>query len=85
MTATTVPTPLLFIIWHREQRKGARWRKAGRAGTHAEAVTLIGGKGDWHIAPVFDPVLAGSEGIESENATGATPGPFPSVIIGPGA
>ncbi len=63
MIATTdVPKsaePVLFQIWHREQTKGARWKKAGRASTHAEAITMIGGKGDWWIGTLRDARLAG--------------------------
>jgi hypothetical protein len=50
--------PLLFVIWYRAPGKGQRWRKAGRASTHAEAVAMIGGAGDWHITPLFDADLA---------------------------
>lgn len=33
--------------------EGGRWKKVGRAATQAEALTLIGGPGDWHLRPVF--------------------------------
>ncbi|AMV23768.1 hypothetical protein VT84_05105 [Gemmata sp. SH-PL17] len=54
----TVPQPVLYVIWHKPHGKGQRWRKAGRAATHAEAFALIRGKGSWHIAPIHDPALA---------------------------
>jgi hypothetical protein len=60
MTPRTTDTePVLFQIWYRAPAKGSRWVKAGRASTYAEAVAVIGGKGDWHIAPLHNPDLAG--------------------------
>lgn len=56
-TATAEPT--LYVIWYRAPGKGQRWKKAGRTTTYAEALTLIGGAGDWHIAPLRDKRLAG--------------------------
>jgi hypothetical protein len=50
------PTPLepvLYVIWYRAG-SGRRWKKVGRTATHAEAVTLCGHRGDWHIAPLYD-------------------------------
>lgn len=44
--------PVLFLIWFRE-RTGCPWRKAGRVTTYTEALTVIGGSGDWHVQPVF--------------------------------
>ncbi len=43
--------PLYYEVWFRAP--GDRWRRIGRAGTHAEAVTLCGSKGDWSIRPVY--------------------------------
>jgi len=62
MSTNTAPPaePVLYVIWHREG-KGRRWRKAGRVSTHAEAVAMIGGKGDWHIAPLYDQRLDGEQ------------------------
>lgn len=60
MNAKPIAEPVMFIIWH--SRPGEKkWHRAGRAPTHAEAVTLIGGRGDWHLAPIYDPRLAGDQ------------------------
>jgi hypothetical protein len=56
MTTSTEPTA--YVLWHRAPQKGARWRKVGTAGTHAGAVRLMSGTGDWHIAPLYDERLA---------------------------
>jgi len=60
LLAKPLPIPVLFIVWYR-QGKGYRWRKAGRYSTHAEAMAATGGKGDWHIAPLHDSTLAGTD------------------------
>jgi hypothetical protein len=60
--------PVLFIIWHRTG-PGHRWVKAGRTETHTEALTLIGGPGDWWISPLYDKRLA------DEGETVGTPFP----------
>ncbi len=69
-TATTPAEPVLYQLWHRPPGKRQRWRKAGRTSTRAEALTLIGGPGDWHIAPLYDSRLAG------ENRDTKRPGLF---------
>jgi len=61
MTAMTtykaVPTdPVLYVLWHRAPG-GKRWHKAGLTSTHAEALLLCRGSGDWHIAPLYNPAL----------------------------
>ena len=46
-----LPLPA-FVVWYRENRRGARWRKVGTVPTFAEAVRLIVGPADWRIAEV---------------------------------
>lgn len=71
----------MYQIWYRAPGKGHRWVKAGRASTHAEAVAMIGGPGDWHIAALYNADLA-SGGLFADADTAAadrpaiaTPGP----------
>jgi hypothetical protein len=59
--------PVLFVIWYRPE-KGHRWVKAGRTSTHAEAVAMIGGKGDWHIAPLYNADVGGDGLFADESA-----------------
>jgi hypothetical protein len=60
MKTTTTTEPTLYVIWHRAG-KGKRWKKAGRASSRAEALTMIGGSGDWHLAPLHNERLAGED------------------------
>lgn len=52
------PEPSLFVVWHKAPGKHKRWKKVGAAPTHAGAVRLVSGAGDWHIAPLHDAALA---------------------------
>jgi hypothetical protein len=49
VTRTDVAEPVLFVLWFRGPAAGARWHRAGRYSTRAEAVLAIGGDGDWRI------------------------------------
>lgn len=44
--------PAYYEILYRPP-EGGRWKKAGRATTEAEALTLIGGPGDWHLKAIY--------------------------------
>jgi hypothetical protein len=58
-TVTLPPEPVLYLLWYRPPGKRQRWHRAGRFSARAEAIAAIGGKGDWHVAPLFNPDLAG--------------------------
>lgn len=42
--------PLLWLIWYKAPGTD-RWVRAGRAGSRAEALTLVGGTGEWRFTP----------------------------------
>ncbi len=69
---TTAP-PLYYILWWRPGR-GTRWKKVGRAGTYAEALTMMRGKGDWWPAPVHDPALVGITAAATDRPASDAPG-----------
>lgn len=52
--------PVCFVLYRREHRKGARWRKVATAGTRAELYALMAGAADYHVAPLVDPRLVGA-------------------------
>ena len=70
--------PSLFVIWFRVG-KGHRWTKVGRAGTHAEAVTMCGSEGDWHVAELKNPELAGEACPTADRPFCEAPGPSDGV------
>ncbi|QJW92938.1 hypothetical protein [Frigoriglobus tundricola] len=39
----------VYVVRHREHRKGARWRTVATVPTRREALALVNGPGDWHI------------------------------------
>jgi hypothetical protein len=45
-TMTAAREPVAFIVWHREQKPRARWRKVGAFATRAEALACCDGPTD---------------------------------------
>lgn len=63
--------PAIYVLYRREHRKRARWRKVATAGTRAELYGLMNGAADYHIAPLADVNLAGT--VNTGAQTESTP------------
>lgn len=53
-----------YIVSHRAPGPRSRWRRVGEARTHAAAVALFDGPGDWHAAPIRNPALLKPETLK---------------------
>ncbi|VTR94209.1 unnamed protein product [Gemmata massiliana] len=50
---------LLHVLWYRSGR-GHKWRKIGQRVTRAECVNLMHGSGEFWLAEIREPSLAGT-------------------------
>jgi len=53
--------PVGYVVWYREQRRGAKWKKVAATTTHAEAAARMSGRGSWWVNSIYDPELFEAE------------------------
>jgi hypothetical protein len=58
-TMTTATLPAGYIVWHKTNDRGSRWKKVATVRTHSAAIALVNGRGNWWLAEIRDPTLLG--------------------------